>query len=228
MSKYVELGYPIFEGMPVHPVVPQPQLTPKEQIERGDYWNGTIFTIYTHAGTHVDAPWHYCSEGVGIDKIPIENFVYKKPLVINAKCEPNHLISIDELKAAGEALYEADMLLFNTGYYKYRERDFQTYSTDFPTCSPEAAEFIRKELPKVKAVAIDSLSIENIPNGIKDGFKTHNAFLNPVTFPQPTILVYEDYNPEPIIGKKIISAFATPLRLKDRDGTVINIVAEIE
>jgi Predicted metal-dependent hydrolase len=228
MSKYVELGYPIYEGMPVYPGLPEVKLTPREQLAKGDYWNGTVLTIYLHAGTHVDAPWHYCPAGVGIDQVPIENFVYKKPLVINSQWEPNHLVSMDELKAAGPALYEADILFFNTGHARYRESDFDTYKDNFPSVSPEVAEFIRQELPNIKAVAIDTLSIENIQNGIKDGFRTHNAFLNPVKFPQRTILIYEDYNPAPIVGKKIISAFSAPLRIKDKDASVVNIIAEIE
>jgi kynurenine formamidase len=228
MSKYVELGYPIYEGMPVYPGLPEVKLTPREQLAKGDYWNGTILTIYLHAGTHVDAPWHFCPAGCGIDQVPIEKFIFKKPLMIYSKWEPNHLVTIDEIKVAGEALHEADILFFNTGHAHFRATDFNTYGNNFPTVSPEAAEFIRQELPNVKAVAIDTLSIENIPNGIKDGFRTHKAFLDPERFPQRTLLIFEDYNPAPITGKKILSAFSVPLRIKDKDASVVNIVAEIE
>lgn len=228
MSKYVELGYPIYEGMPVYPGLPEVKLTPREQIEKGDYWNGTILSIYLHAGTHVDAPWHYVPTAIGIDQIPIENFIYKKPMMIYSKWEPNHLVTIEEIKAAGNEIYEADILFFNTGHYKYRENDFDTYKDNFPAISPEAAEFIRQELINVKAVAIDTLSIENIQQGIKNGFRTHNAFLNPDKFPQRTILIYEDYNPAPIDGKKIISAMSAPLRIRNKDASVVNVIAEVE
>lgn len=228
MSKYVELGYPIYEGMPVYPGLPEVKLTPREQMEKGDHWNGTILSIYLHAGTHVDAPWHYVPTAIGIDQVPIENFIYKKPMMIYSKWEPNHLVTIEEIKAAGNGIYEADILFFITGHYKYRENDFDTYKDNFPAISPEAAEFIRQELINVKAVAIDTLSIENIQEGIKNGFRTHNAFLNPDKFPQRTILIYEDYNPAPIDGKKIISAMSAPLRIRNKDASVVNVIAEIE
>jgi Predicted metal-dependent hydrolase len=228
MSKYVELGYPIYEGMPVYPGLPEVKLTPREQIEKGDYWNGTILSIYLHAGTHVDAPWHYVPGAIGIDQVPIDNFIYKKPMMIYSKWEPNHLISIEEIKAAGQEIYEADVLFFNTGHWKYRENDFDKYKDNFPAVSPEAAEFIRQELLNVKAVAIDTLSIENIQQGMKNGFRTHNAFLNPNKFSQRTLLIYEDYNPAPIDGKKIIFAMSAPLRIRDKDASVVNIIAEIE
>lgn len=229
MSEYVEVGYPVYSGMPLYPGLPEVTLTPREQIANGDHWNGTVLSIYTHAGTHVDAPCHYVDGAKSIDAIPIGDFVYKRPLLLSTFWEPNHLVSIEEMqRLGGDALYEADILFFNTGHWKFRENDFPKYCADFPAISPEAAEYIRTRLPGVKAVAIDTLSAENMKIGMTNGFRTHNAFLNPVKFPQRTVLVYEDYTPRPIIGKRLLSAFTAPLRLRGRDGSVVNIVVEIE
>lgn len=229
MSEYVEVGYPIYPGMPVYPGLPEVSLAPREQISAGDAWNGTVLSIYTHAGTHVDAPCHYVEGAPSIDAIPIGDFIYKSPLLLNTRGEANHLISIEEMHAAGgPALYEADILFFNTGYWQHRSADFPRYCTDFPALAPEAAEYIRTQLPNVKAVAIDTLAVENMKIGATNGFRTHNAFLNPTRFTERTILVYEDYNPQPIIGKRLLSAFTAPLRLKGIDGTVVNIVVEVE
>ncbi|HHX75013.1 MAG TPA: cyclase family protein [Firmicutes bacterium] len=229
MSKYVEIGYPIYEGMPVYPGLPEVELVPRERIEKGDYWNGTVLSIYLHAGTHVDAPWHYVPGAPGIDAIPIENFIYNRPLLLDVPAQkPNDLITIEQLKEYGDSLYEADMLIFNTHYWKYRAKDFMKYATGFPAVSPEAAEFIRRELPNCKAVAIDTLSIENIEQGKTNGFRTHNAFLDPEKYDTPTILIYEDINPEPLIGKKLLRAFTAPLRILDHDASVVNIIVEVE
>jgi kynurenine formamidase len=229
MSEYVEIGYPIYGGMPLYPGLPEVMLTPREQISKGDYWNGTVLSIYTHGGTHVDAPCHYVNGARSIDSIPIDDFIYRRPLLLNTMWEPDHLVSVEEMRQlGGNALVEADILLFNTGHWKFRANDFATYCKDFPALSPEAAEYIRTSLPKVKAVAIDTLSIENMKIGMTNGFRTHNAFLNPDRFPQRTVLIYEDYNPQPLIGKKLLSAFTAPLRLRDTDGTVVNMVVEIE
>lgn len=229
MSTYVEVGYPIFSQMPVYPGLPEVTLTPREQIKKGDSWNGTVLNIYTHAGTHVDAPCHYVEGAPSIDTIPIGDFVYKNPLLINTLWEPDHLISVEEmLRAGGEELLKADILFFNTGHWRFRATDFARYYTDFPALSPEAAEYIRTELPQVKAVAIDTLSIENMKIGSTNGFRTHNALLNPQRFAERTLLVYEDYNPQPILDKRLISAFTAPLRLRGTDGTVVNIVVEID
>jgi kynurenine formamidase len=229
MSEFVEVGYPIYTGMPVYPGLPEVRLVPREEIARGDYWNGTVLSIYTHAGTHVDAPRHYVEGARGIDAVPISDFIYKRPLLLSTFWEPDHSVGIEEIRRlGGDRLKEADILFFNTGHWKFRTDDFPEYSRNFPSLSPEAAEYIRTELPALKAVAIDTLSIEDMKLGATNGFRTHNAFLNPERFMQRTVLIYEDYNPQPLLGKTLLSAFTAPLRLRDADGTVVNLVVEIE
>jgi Predicted metal-dependent hydrolase len=228
MSRYVEIGYPIYEGMPVYPGLPEVKLSLRERQDKGDYWNGSVLSIYLHAGTHVDAPWHYVPGAPTIDQIPIDRFIYQHPLMLDCPCEFQGLISTEQLKTAGPELAEADFLIFNTGYWRFRESDFTRYSTTFPALAPEAAEYIRADLPRCKAVAIDTLSIENIPQGIENGFRTHKAFLDPDRFSGPPILVYEDVNPEPIIGQRLKSAFTAPLRLVRHEASVVNIIVEIE
>lgn len=228
MSTYVEIGYPIYEGMPVYPGLPEVKVEPNERLEKGDAWNGSVLSIYLHAGTHVDAPWHHMPSGKGIDEIPIEDFIYSNPLLISVDLGANEFIETHHLQVYGEALYEADILIFNTGYWKYRSTDFTKYSNDFPAVSPEAATFIRTELPKCKAVAIDTLSIENLNDAPGNGFFVHHAFLDDEKYIEPTMLIYEDINPEPLIGKTLKSAFCSPLRIKGKDASVVNVIVEVE
>lgn len=229
MKKRVELGYPIYEGMPVFPGLPKVTLDLRESLEAGDDWNGSVLSIYLHAGTHVDAPWHYMGgEAPGIDQIPIDHFFYDHPLLLDVPArKENDLITIDQLEAYGEALHEADLLIFNTHSYLKRDSDFMAYANGFASVAPETAEFIREELPQVKGVAIDTLSIENIAIGQTNGFRTHKAFLDP-NRPGDTILIYEDINIAPIAGQKLLSVCACPLRLVGRDASICNPVAEIE
>lgn len=227
--KYVEIGYPIYEGMPVYPGLPETTVKLREDLNGGDDWNGSVLSMYLHAGTHVDAPWHYMGgDAPGIDQIPIENFIYEHPLLIDAPATvENDLITVEQLLKYGDEIKEADLLIFNTHYYTKRGVDFDDYANGFPAVSPEAAEYIRENLPNVKAVAIDTLSIENIQNGKGNGFRTHKAFLDPAR-KNGTILIYEDINPGPLEGKKLVGGFCTPLRLVGKDASVCNLVIKIE
>ncbi|KIR01758.1 Metal-dependent hydrolase [Lachnospiraceae bacterium TWA4] len=198
MTKYVEIGYPIMDQMNVYPGLPIPKIKQNENLEFGDDWNGSVLEIYLHAGTHCDAPWHYLGGNApkmdDIENLPTESFIYESPLVIDCFFnERNGLITIDMIKKYGEEVYKSDFLIFNTNTWMKREKDFIGYSTGFPAVSSEAAEWIRKELPNVKAVAIDTLSIENIAMGKENGFKTHKAFFNIKENGRP-LIIYEDIN----------------------------------
>ena len=229
MTRRVEIGYPIYEGMPVYPGLPEVEVRLRESLEAGDDWNGSVLTIYLHAGTHVDAPWHYMGgDAPGIDAVPIDSFFYDRPLLVDVAPEgDDYLVSVDDLKAAGPALEEADLLVLDTHSWPLRDSDFMAYATSFPALAPEAAEFIRAELPNVKGVAIDTLSIENIALGKTNGFRTHKALLDPGR-PGRTICIYEDVNPTPIEGKELVGACCVPLRIVGRDARVCNVVVEVK
>ena len=93
------------------------------------------------------------------------------------------------LKKLGDELYEADFIIFNTNSWPKRPVNFEDYGTDFAAVGAECAEWMRMNLPKLKAVAIDTLSIENIAIGKQNGFRTHKAFLDPArTDPHDTHL----------------------------------------
>src|SRR3989449_8393813 len=44
-------------------------------MSRGDDANASALTVSVHAGTHVDAPFHFVPDGAGIDAVPLERFV---------------------------------------------------------------------------------------------------------------------------------------------------------
>ena len=222
---FVEVSYPVSHHMPVYPGLPEVELVDRERIANGDAWNGTVMTIYTHAGTHVDAPCHYRDGAMTLDQVPLERFMYDAPLLIPINAEKNYLISVEDV-AGAPGVEQADFLLFDTGWWKLRSVDFDAYANDFPALSAEAARYIREKLPKVKAVAIDTLSIENLGIGATNSYATHNTLLNDVgCLP---CMIYEDYDPSQLAGKRLVRAFTTPLRLKDREATPVNLVVEVE
>ncbi|MNJ41528.1 Kynurenine formamidase [compost metagenome] len=229
MKQYVEIGYPIYDRMPVYPGLPEVTTTLRDDLNNGADWNGSVLSTYLHAGTHVDAPWHYMGgDAPTIDKIPIERFIYSCPLLVDVPAtKPNQLITIEQIKAYGNELEQADLLIFNTHNWKKRANDFEGYSNHFPALAPETAEWIRKNLPNLKAVAIDSLSIENLSFGKDNGYRTHKALLDP-SIENHYILIYEDINPLPLIGKTLKSAFCTPLRIVGSDASIANIFVEVE
>lgn len=59
----------------VFPGDPAPSMQRALNIEQGDICNLTAFSMCAHNGTHVDAPFHFLSNGKTIEKIGLESFV---------------------------------------------------------------------------------------------------------------------------------------------------------
>ena len=58
----------------------------------------TVFTLNTHIGTHIDAPWHFYADGASVTDLPLDRIVMREAVVIDV----SH-------KQAGEGVTAADL-----------------------------------------------------------------------------------------------------------------------
>jgi kynurenine formamidase len=67
---WVDLSWPVFDGMPVYPGDRQTRLKQEKWLEKDFY---TAFTLDTglHAGTHMDAPMHLVPHSPAMAEIPL-------------------------------------------------------------------------------------------------------------------------------------------------------------
>lgn len=223
---YLELSYPIDKDMPVYPGSPQYELIPIRRISEGDHANTSMVKMYTHSGTHVDAPYHFYDKGKTIDEIPIDHFVYEHPLIIQKELKKSQLFELNDLKDYGHNLYTADVLFFYSGYCRLRDNP-EIYEDDFPAISEEVARFIRTELLNLKAIAIDTSSIESPSMAPKTNRIVHRTLLDGDLYNTRPLLIYEDVNIEVILNKHIKKIYCFPLRLVGLDASPVNMVAEI-
>lgn len=70
----IELTHTIQGDMPVYPGTEQPVLTTACTIRDAGY-RETILHMYSHTGTHMDAPAHMIELGRTLDAFPAETFV---------------------------------------------------------------------------------------------------------------------------------------------------------
>ena len=72
--KIYDISQEVF-GCNVYPGDPSPKKIPQLRISNGDVCNLTAFEMCAHNGTHVDAPFHFFSDGRTVDKISLDRFV---------------------------------------------------------------------------------------------------------------------------------------------------------
>ena len=67
--KWIDVSIPMREGMTVWPGDTEFSLRPASRISEGADCNVSTLTLSTHAGTHVDAPWHFEAGGKRLHEV---------------------------------------------------------------------------------------------------------------------------------------------------------------
>lgn len=147
-------------------VTAQPlELIERKRMRRGDTNNSSSVHTSVHAGTHVDAPFHFVPDGTTIESLPLETFI--GPARVCAVDAGSHITASDVERAqlAGEI-----RVLFKTRNSNLLKKG--EYDPAFAPFSVDAAEALVKL--GVKLVGLDYLSAaaadEQVP--------VHRAFLD--------------------------------------------------
>lgn len=132
--KIVDLSRTITPGMQCFPG----DMTPAIERLEADGFRTANLSLCTHAGTHMDAPAHLCSESVTLDMMPPETF-WGLALLADVRGAAGRGIEISDIAPHADKLAEAGFLILRTGW----EEKFggEEYLTGFPTLSQEAAEY---------------------------------------------------------------------------------------
>ena len=148
--KVYDLTHTIKNDMPVYPGTEQPKLTTACTIEAAGY-RETLLHMFSHTGTHMDAPAHMLPEGTTLDSYDAEKFT-GTALVVD--CRGQAAITLPLLK--GYDLTGVDFVLFCTGWDRKWGSD--DYYEGFPCLTAEAAAYLAA-LP-LKGVGEDSISLD--------------------------------------------------------------------
>jgi kynurenine formamidase len=173
-------------------------------------------------GTHIDAPWHFIDQGRKIEDFSIEEFVFSRVLLLEAKAEPHQSIEVEDLKAEHYKLEEMDCLLIYSGFSDYRVKKPNTYIHATPGLSVETAKYL-STFDNLRCIGVDFISIENVENGRRTGFPVHHALLGRKA---PMILL-EDADLSKLRSQEITKVFLFPLRMLGIEASPVTAVAEI-
>jgi kynurenine formamidase len=120
-----------------------------EDLPGGEGWGNETVTMSTHAGTHVDAPWHYYPTTAGepaktIDQLPLERF-FGPGVVLDLRAfGPGERVPAqavqDAVEATGSPLAEGEIVLLRYD----ADKTFGTgaYWTEYPGLTAEATRWI--------------------------------------------------------------------------------------
>jgi arylformamidase len=141
------------------------ELIERKRMSRGDTNNSSSIHTSVHAGTHVDAPFHFLADGVTIEALPLETFI-GPARVCEVACG-THITAAD-VAAAG--IDQETRVLFKTRNSELLKKG--VYDAAFAPFSVDGAKAL-VDLG-VKLVGLDYLSAA----GANEQVPVHRAFLD--------------------------------------------------
>jgi kynurenine formamidase len=169
--------FPTFFGIPG--IAIERRYTLKKDGANVNWWQ-----VLEHAGTHVDAPFHYSDAGAAADMIAAEQLVVPLAVMdVAAKAARNadYAMTVQDIldwEAQHGRLPDNCCVAMNSGWAqhvgnaaKFTGRQANVFH--FPGVSPDAAAWLINER-RVSGLAVDTMSLD--PGASKD-FKTHKLWL---------------------------------------------------
>ncbi len=204
--KVYDLTHTIRNDMPVYPGTEQPRLTTACTIAEVGY-RETLLHMYSHTGTHMDAPAHMLPDGAALDRYPGEKFV-GAAIVVDCRGEKD--ISLPLLQRYD--LSGVDFVLFCTGWDK--KWGTPAYYEHFPCLTAEAAAYLAA-LP-LKGVGEDSISLDPCDS---------TEFPNHITLMKAGFINTENLTGlDALLGRRF--TFVTlPLKFENADGCSCRAIA---
>lgn len=225
MPEFRLLSYPLTRDAPVWPGnPPAAQTEAASSIAAGDVANTTVLTLFSHSGTHFDAPKHFNDKGPAGVQLPVDNFIFFSPLVLELPKSDNEMIYFEEIEPFADLLAEADLALLRTGWSQWRGAEPERYATKNPMLHPGAAEYLMETFPNLGGVAIDAASI-GAPEKMEPTIETHQILTGKDRDDGRFMLIFEDLRIDFDLGQAS-RIYAWPLFIADSDGSPCTIVAE--
>ena len=204
--KIYDLTHTIRNDMPVYPGTEQPRLTTACTIEEVGY-RETLLHMYSHTGTHMDAPAHMLPDGATLDSYAPEKLAGAAVVV---DCRGQKDITLPLLQRYD--LSGVDFVLFCTGWDK--KWGTPAYYENFPCLTAEAAAYLAA-LP-LKGVGEDSISLDPCDS---------TDFPNHITLMKADFINTENLTGlDALLGRRF--TFVTlPLKFENADGCSCRAIA---
>ena len=212
----VDLSHEIWPGMPKVAILPEVEVSCLFSIREGKPLNIAQLTIATHAGSHIDAPYHAFEEGRTIDQIPLDTFV-GRGAVVPVKRGGGEAITAADFENSGVRVERGDILLVQTGWdAQFTAPEYMHY----PYLSEEACQWMVER--GIKLVALDCLS-PDMPLPMRPPNFTYPAHR---TLLRADIPIIENLCNFGAVEGTRFRVVALPLRIRGGDGGQTRVMAE--
>ncbi len=189
------------------------RIEPAQRLDT-DGWNASKLSLYSHCGTHMDAPVHFGEGTESIDALAVENFIGPAWVADVRPIGPRALIEPEQLGAIAEQFRPGESLLICTGWSEYYGQ--VKYRDELPRISAELARWCVER--KVRMLGVEPPSVADV-NNIDELTKIHRILL------EGGIIIVEGLANLTSLSKPKVTFIALPLKVTGGDGAPARAVA---
>ncbi len=179
-----------------------------------DGWNASTLHIYSHAGTHMDAPYHFEVTNERIDEIPVHRFISDAWVVSVAVYESKQMIEVKDFDSIANKIQEGESLIIKTGWHQYIGQD--KYRNELPRISEELAKWLVAK--KINILAVEPCSVADVNN------LPEVTFIHQILLGGHIIIIEGLCNTENLTAEKV-QLIALPLKIHQGDGAPTRVIA---
>jgi arylformamidase len=194
-------------------------IEPAKRIEK-DGWNATTVHLYSHCGTHMDAPIHFGIVGPTIDQIPLDRCM-GPAWVVDPNCGVGQaplydraLIRVADLGPMADKVQEGDGLLLRTGWS--RRAHEPAYRDRLPRVSLELAQWCVAK--GVRMLGVEPPSVADV-NDREELTAVHKVLL------EAGVIIVEGLANLDQIRCEKVTFMAFPLKVAGGDGAPVRAFA---
>lgn len=179
-----------------------------------DSWNASNLSIYSHSGTHMDAPIHFGVSLETIEKIPVENFFSERAWVVKMlNISDSYIISKKDVQKLLPKFQVGDSIIIRTDWSLKLNTD--SYRNHLPRIGEDLALWCIEN--RVKILGVEPPSVADV-NNIEEVTRIHKILLGDVIILEGLCNLQE-------ITNEYVSLIALPLKIKNGDGAPCRVVA---
>lgn len=206
----IDLSHDLEEGMPVYPGTSPPYINSVNSVYTDGYAEFKL-ELYTHTGTHIDAPAHILREAKTITDLNINHFLGKALTIHYSDLKQ---LTRDSIEKQLSKWGKPDFILLCCGWDKYWGTE--QYFADYPL--PDASVFYYLSQLGLKGIGIDTNSIDEID--VKN-YINHKMILSSGT------IIIENLKGLDRIEEGLFEFLCFPVKISNADGSPVRAVARI-
>ncbi len=209
--RIVDLTHPVADG--------DPGVTFDTARERdADGWNAQTLHLYSHSGTHMDAPFHFLNNGRTLESVDLSKCVGRCWKIDLSPADSRQLITASDLERLGSNVCSGDLLVIQTGWTAKRGTD--AFRNELPRISTDAAHWLVQR--GVVFVGVEPPSVADV-NDLPEVTDVHQILLS------AEIVIAESLtNLDKLPTDRAFTIVALPLKIAGGDGAPARVIAMLD